>query len=581
MGSKHVLALVAGLIFAALSPMTAAAKGGCAELHDACEAAGFSNAGGLGKSAKIIRDCMNPLMTGVEPPGNGKIALPKVSKAALDACKAVKSTSPKKNASAPVQDGKPVGNTPTEVKALPANVSPGPNIVMVLVDDFSMNLMPDDLGDLAKSMPNLAQMRREGVTFDNYFVTDSLCCPSRTSIMTGLLPHNSGVITNTMPDGGLGAFMAHKNDAKTYAVALNNAFYATALMGKYLNGYEADRDGVPQGWSEWAVAGNAYANFNYTINHNGQLISPDLHMTDQLSLLGQEFITMASDGPFFLELSTFSPHAPYTPPARYADSFMDLTYPRTPAFAARPDPSQPKWMQDIPVLDKNFQRKIDDIYRLRVQSVKGVDDLIGDIRKTLDDLGLSKDTYVIFTSDNGYHLGEFSLRAGKMTPFDTDIHVPLVVLGPGVPAGKRVADLTMNIDLYPTFIDLAGLPASATVDGKSLVPLLKGQAGPGRQIAVVEHKRAPQGADDPDASSPKAGDPPTYVALRMQDTMYVEYLDGSGEVGFYDMTKDPDQMVNIASTLSPERLKALHEAAVANHTCVGAAECGAAQAMRP
>ena len=579
MQNSRFWAAVIGLVVAVALPLSAQTSEGCAKLHDACKAAGFSNAGGLGQGTKIIRDCMNPLMNGVQPPGNGKVALPMVAAQTIADCKAVKAT--KGNKTTAAQSGAAAGNAPVAVKALPANADPGPNIVMVLVDDFSMNLMPDDLGELAKSMPNLAQMRREGMTFDNYFVTDSLCCPSRTSIFTGLLPHNSGVFTNTPPDGGLTAFMAHQNDAKTFAVALHDGFYATAMMGKYLNGYEAETGGVPQGWSEWAVAGNAYGNFNYTINLNGEISSPEPHMTDELSLLGQAFIANAASGPFFLELSTFSPHAPYTPPKRYADAFAGVTYPRTPAFAARPDQYAPQWLQAIPPLDKRFQTKIDEIYRLRVQSVKGVDDMIGDIRKTLEDLGLTESTYVIFTSDNGYHLGEFSLRAGKMSPFDTDIQVPLVVLGPGIAAGSRNADITMNIDLYPTFVELAGLPASASVDGHSLVPALTGQSGPRRAIALVEHKRSGPSAANPDAADPKAGDPPTYIALRMQDSLYVEYLDGSGEVSYYDMTSDPDQLRNIAHTLSPARLKALHEAALANQACAGAAECGAAQAMTP
>ena len=578
MVGKRIWAALLGLLLAAL-PHSLQAQESCAAVRDACAAAGFSNAAGTGKGVRISRDCMIPLINGVQPPGTGKLALPKVTTKAIADCQAVRAAKGKKKSADAV--GRAAGNQPVAVKVMPAGASAGPNIVMVLVDDFSMNLMPDDLGDLDLSMPNLAQMRRDGMTFDNYFVTDSLCCPSRASIFTGLLPHNSGVLTNVPPDGGVAAFMAHNNDAKSFAVALHNGFYATAMMGKYLNGYLAETGGVPQGWSEWAVAGNGYANFNYTINHNGEIISPEPHMTDQLSLLGQDFIANAASGPFFLELSTFSPHGPFTPPARYADAFPDITYPRTPAFAARPDEFAPQWLQNIPPLDKRFQKRIDEIYRLRVQSMKGVDDMIGDIRGTLEDLGLSQDTYVIFTSDNGFHMGEFSLRAGKMTPFDTDIQVPLVVVGPGVAAGSRNADLTMNVDFYPTFLDLAGLPASATVDGHSLVPALTGQSGPGRTMAVVEHKRIAPSADDPDTADSRAVDPPTYVALRMADALYVEYLDGSGEVGYYDMTTDPDQLHNIAYTLTPARLAALHEAAVANHTCAGAAECGAAQAMTP
>ena len=116
---------------------------------------------------------------------------------------------------------------------------------------------------------------------------------------------------------------------------------------------------------------------------------------------------------------------------------------------------------------------------------------------------------------------------------------------------------------------------------RSFYKRLTGQSGPRRAIALVEHKRSGPSAANPDAADPKAGDPPTYIALRMRDSLYVEYLDGSGEVSYYDMTSDPDQLRNIAHTLSPARLKALHEAALANQACAGAAECGAAQAMTP
>ena len=562
-------------------PQMAEAKAGkdCAALHDACLAAGFSGAGSTDKTTMISRDCMTPLLNGIAPPGNGKLALPSVAKDIIAGCQAVKAKAGKTQNAAPAA-GQLAGAAPVAAKALPAGATAGPNIVLILADDFSLDLMSEKNNVLADAMPNLAQMMREGMTFSNYFVTDSLCCPSRTSIFTGLLPHNSGVITNTGSDGGYGSFMAHGNDAKTFAVALHNAAYATAMMGKYLNGYETTV-GVPQGWSEWAVGANAYGNFNYSLNFNGTLISPKPHLTDEVSQLGQDFINASAANPFFLELATFSPHGPYTPPARYANAFPGLTYPKSPAYGARPDKDAPGWLQSITPIDPKTAAKFDDNYRLRVQSIKGIDDMIGAIRKTLQEQGLTQDTYVIFSSDNGYHMGEYSLRAGKMTPFDTDIHVPLIVVGPGVAAGKSVPDIVMNIDLYPTFLELAGLPASANDDGQSLAGLLHGKAGPGRTIAVVEHKQTAPSKDNPDTAEPKAGDPPTYVALRMKDALYVEYLDGSGEVGYYDMKTDPYQLHNIAPTLSADRLAALHDALNANHTCAGVKQCSAAQALTP
>ena len=558
--------------------MSAQAKG-CAELNTACVAAGFTANGTATKGSRIVRDCISPLINGISPPGNGILPLPNVSQNAVAACRATKTKGGKAAAPDAAVAGQTAGAAPAKVKALPAGAAAGPNIVFILADDFSFDLINEQNGALAQAMPNLARMMQQGLSFSNYFVTDSLCCPSRTSIFTGLLPHNSGVITNTGADGGYGAFMSHNNDSKTFALALHGASYATAMMGKYLNGYEVNL-GVPQGWSDWAVAANGYGNFNYSLNQNGSVITPKPHLTDEISQLGQDFIAAAT-GPFFLELATFSPHAPYTPPARYADAFPGLTYPQSPAYGARPDDAAPQWMKDIPPLDARFAAKVNNIYRLRVQSVKGIDDMIGAIRKTLEAQGLTKTTYVIFSSDNGYHMGEHSFRPGKMTPFDTDINVPLVVVGPGVPAGKTVSDMAMNIDLLPTFLDLAGLPVAASVDGQSLAGLLRGGAGPNRSIAVVEHKQSASSANDPDATDSKAGDPPTYVALRMKDALYVEYLGGSGEVAYYDLKADPDALHNIAATLPAARLKALHDALQANHTCAGTRQCAAAQALKP
>ena len=277
-----------------------------------------------------------------------------------------------------------------------------------------MNLMPDDLDVLAETMPSLARMRRDGMTFDRYFVTNSLCCPSRATIFTGLLPHNSGVLGNTAPDGGFVGYNKNGNPARSFAVALHDAHYATAMMGKYLNGYRRRASTAFRKAGANGRGGRTpYANYDYTINHNGDIIAPEQHMTDELSALGQAFIANASGGPFFLELSTFSPHAPYTPPQRYADAFPGLTHPRTPAFGHGQTMPRRNGSKDIPPLeDRAKKRDRRDIQTARA-SVMGVDDMIGAIRQTLDDLGLTSDTYVIFTSDNGYHLGEYSLQGGQ------------------------------------------------------------------------------------------------------------------------------------------------------------------------
>ena len=575
--ARHRLLVLLSGIFGSLLFLTAAQADGCQALRKACMAAGFVQQGAKNGDG-IQANCINPLTQGQTPPGNGKLALPKVSAADIKTCAGktqplnAKNIGANRNASGPAA---------IAAKALPAGAAKGPNIVVILVDDFSMNLLTTQNDVLGLSMPNVAKMMQQGVTFANYFVTDSLCCPSRTSIFTGLMPHNSGVYTNTPPDGGYDAFMANHNDARTFAVALHDNFYQTAMMGKYLNLYDPGTSGVPQGWSNWAVAGNGYPNFNYVLNTNNTLITPPLHLTDELSDLGVSFIQGAKDGPFYLELATFSPHAPYVPPDRYKDAFPTLEYPRTPAYGARPDANAPKWLQNIPGLEQAAVDKMTENFRNRVRSDKGIDDLVGAVHQSLQQQGLAENTYVVFTSDNGYHMGEYSLRPGKMTAFDTDIHVPLIVVGPGIAAGSKVEDIAMNIDLYPTFTELAGLAANPKVDGHSLVPLLHGQTGPRRNIAVVEHKYDGPNAEDPDQAANKSGDPPDYVALRMPQALYVEYQSGSDGVEYYDLKADPYELHNIAGTLSAERLKALHDAMVANHACKGAAACAAAQNLAP
>jgi len=448
-----------------------------------------------------------------------------------------------------------------------------PNIVFVLTDDLSINLL--------QYMPNVQAMEKEGASFANYYVTDSLCCPSRSSIFTGQFPHNTGVFTNAPPDGGYEVFNADGNPARTFAMALHQAGYRTAMLGKYLNGYEPKAAGPAPGWDEWDIAGHGYREFDYNLNENGRIVrygsDPADYLTDVLAGIADRFIRQSTSGPFFIEISTFAPHAPYTPAPRDADKFPGLTAQRTPAYAARPDVDAPRWLKDIPPLEPNEIKTIDDQFRLRAQSVQAVDRMIGELRATLAELGLTDRTYIVFSSDNGFHMGEFSLRPGKMTPFDTDIQVPLVVVGPGIAKGEAMNDITENIDLCPTFTDLGGAQGPTRPDGRSLVPLLLGASDPSRrQSALIEHHR-PNDFEmtDPDAPIPHSADPITYEALRTADALYVEYEDG--EIGFYDLKTDPYELKNIAGTMVEADLEKYRTALAASRLCRGSEACLEAQ----
>jgi len=449
-----------------------------------------------------------------------------------------------------------------------------PNIVFVLTDDLSMDLLP--------YMPQVRAIQRRGVTFDNYFVSDSLCCPSRASIFTGDFPHDTHVFTNSGPNGGIRAFYAHGDEHETFNVALQRAGYRTAMMGKYLNGYlEGARRAaiptseVPPGWNQWDVAGWGYPEFNYRMDINGTVQyyghQAKDYLTGVLARKGVAFIDRSAQSghPFFLELATFAPHSPYTPAPRDRHDFPGLAAPEPPNFDVLPTDA-PSWLSGHPPLTPHQIARINRAFRRRAQAVQSVDRMIAAIQAALQRNGLLKNTYVVFSSDNGLHTGEYRLMPGKLTAFDTDIHVPLVIAGPGIPAGATTDAMAENVDLGETFAALGG--TSLAGDGHSLTSLLRGGAPPDwRNAVLVEHHGPAVDRDDPDAQSTDSGNPPTYNALRTGSFLYVEYVNGERE--YYDLRTDPYELHNIVASLPPARLQQLHQALTTYEHCHGAAAC--------
>jgi N-acetylglucosamine-6-sulfatase len=453
-----------------------------------------------------------------------------------------------------------------------------PNIVFVLTDDLSQNLV--------RFMPHVLQMERNGETFGNYFVTDSLCCPSRASILTGRFPHDTRVFDNSPPEGGYSVFHERGEERETFALALQREGYSTALMGKYLNGYKPTSalDGgshVPPGWNEWDVAGDGYPEYGYHMNSDGHVRAYHYrrseYLTDVIARKGLGFIarSAARRQPFMLELATFAPHAPYTPAPRDYGTLPGVRAPRTPAFNAT-GIDEPAWLRDFEPLGPKQIAVIDSKFRKRAQAVQAVDRMIGQIEAQLSAEGLARNTYIVFSSDNGLHMGEHRLRPGKLTAFDTDIKVPLIVTGPGVPSGRTVTQMTENVDLCPSFEQLAGAPVPPSVDGHSLVPLLHGRRARGwRKEILVEHHGRVYDRGDPDLPASGSGNPPSYEAIRTKRSLYVEYVTGERE--YYDLRRDPFELDNLAATLSPARLRKLHRTLAAIEACHGGRSCWRAQ----
>jgi len=463
-----------------------------------------------------------------------------------------------------------------------------PNIVFVLTDDLSWNLI--------KYMPHVKALQQQGMTFSNYTVTDSLCCPSRASIFSGKFPHSTHVVGNILPTGGFAKFHRLGEEKSTFATSLYKAGYNTAFMGKYLNEYRpnprptnkaafAKGAWVPPGWTTWDAAGNGYPEYQYDITsghswtHYGD--SPQDYLTTVLQERAVKFLhaNAHSSRPFMLEMATFAPHFPYTPAPQDVGTFPGIQAPHTPAYDVLPHPT-PKWLRNLPPMSPIDQRYVRHWWQLRVESVQAVDRMIGALERTLAVDGQAHNTVFVFSSDNGYHLGEYRLRSGKQTAFDTDIRVPLVVAGPGIPANTVNTDMAENIDLRPTFEQLGGATTPAGVEGRSLVPLLHGAHVPWRTYALIEHHFDPRQYADPDKQDIfKSPVPPTYNAIRTSNFIYVRYIDGERE--YYNLLKDPYELHNLGPSLPSARRAALDKIMNTLIACHSGSQCWAAGVPNP
>jgi arylsulfatase A-like enzyme len=500
------------------------------------------------------------------------------------------------------------GSGGTSPAAARAAIAKKPNIVFVLTDDLDLTSYTTD----AKRFPVVHRLlEQQGTTFANAFVTDSLCCPSRASILRGQYVHDHGVQDNLPPNGGFEHWQQLGRDSSTVATWLHSAGYRTALFGKYLNGYPytVAPTYVPPGWDDWASpsAGNPYAEYNYQLNENGTLhqygAAPSDYLVDVLAKKSTAFIQQhAGKQPFFLYVAPYVPHQPATPAPRYATAFAGVRAPRPPSYDQPDVSAEPAYVRDRPLLAPAVQRFDDRLHRRRLQSMLGVEDLLRGVVAALRRTRQLDNTYVVFTSDNGFHLGEHRLPFGKQTPYDTDIHVPLIVRGPGVPAGTTVTGMAREIDLAPTFAAWGHASAPAFVDGTSLASLL-GQGKPAASLprdALVEHyangdassraARKGQAVDEPDDDTdpPVTGTPavgpakalkrlrrgavavaiPPYSALRTDRYLYAEYA--TRERQLFDLVKDPYEVHNLAATAPASLLDRLSTRLAQLAHCSGA-----------
>jgi N-acetylglucosamine-6-sulfatase len=452
------------------------------------------------------------------------------------------------------------GTVAAEVQAHRVDAPPPPNIVVLMVDDLDTGSLDRALG--AGLLPNLAGLFESGTRFSDSFATEALCCPSRSTYLTGLYPHNHGVVRNGGASGGFATFM--RTFADNNLAAWLQGTYRTGHVGKYLNGYN-DGTLVPPGWDDWQglVDPSTYCMYDYTVSNNGNPVTHGHdpvrdYQTDVLAGLAESFILASPSAgggrPLFLSVAPLSPHREscfdgIRPAPRHRDT-TPLPLPKPPSFNEADMSDKPAWMRNLPLRN---EAAVSRLYNQRIASLRAVDDLVGRMVRALRTIQQLDRTAFLFTSDNGYLLGLHRWES-KILVYEESIRVPLFLRVPGVSGPRTVAELVLNNDLAPTIAALARVTPGLPVDGRSLVPLLDGTAGAWRKRFVAEFPptMAAPAPGDPDLAGIPPGVPPffavrTGVDGELSRLVYSETLNASAEVvarELYDLRVDPFQIAS-------------------------------------
>jgi arylsulfatase A-like enzyme len=347
------------------------------------------------------------------------------------------------------------------------------------------------------------------------------------------------------------------------------------MIGKYLNRYEPKKDDVPPGWDDWYVGGNAHASYKYVLNENGRTVQygdrPEDYLNDVLTRKATEVIrtSAAAEDPFFLYVLPYNPHSPSVAAPRHEGMFASAELPRPPSFDEADVSDKPAFIRRLPQLNGEQIAYLEYEYRRRIASLQAIDDMVESIVATLRDTGQLDDTYVIYSSDNGFHMGQHRLIAGKDTAYDEDIRVPMVMRGPGVPAGSRIEALVGNVDLAPTIAEIAAAETPDFVDGRSFLPLLRDPDQPWREAFLIERRKLEEQLVRQSRYSgltPQELDGSAlFNGIRSADSLYVEY--GSGERELYDLQADPFQIDNVIRKADPAMVATLSERLTALASC--------------
>lgn len=404
------------------------------------------------------------------------------------------------------------------------------NIVFILIDDMRFDSM-SCMGHPFIETPHLDALAKNGMTFERAFVTTSLCSPSRASVLTGLYAHTHKVYDNKSPmDGAI----------PTFPRLLQHSGYRTAFIGKWHMGGFGD-DPQP-GFDHWSSFRGQGVYVDPTFNTNGDRKKESGYVTDLITDKAVEFLRAKADKPFCLYVSHKAVHAEFRPADRHKGCYADKTYPypRSMADTEENYRGKPAWVK----AQRHSWHGVDGMYNKETnfdtfardycETMRAVDDSVGRIVETLREQGLLDSTLLIFTSDNGFQFGEHGL-IDKRTMYEASIRVPCIAHCPEfIRPGSTCGELIANIDFAPTFLDAAGLTAPSSMHGRSLMPLLRGEAVQWREELLYEYLW--------ERSFPQT---PTMLGVRTKSHKYVRYHGVWDFYELYDLDKDPDEMNNL------------------------------------
>ena len=346
-----------------------------------------------------------------------------------------------------------------------------PNILLIVSDD--------QRSDQMQFMPRTQSLIfDQGVAFDEAYVTTSRCCPSRSSILTGMFAHNHEVILNSDP-----------LTKKTMVEYLNDNGYYTGLVGKYLNSYPVAPEDPPRpefdSWVAMISGPDGSRYFDTSLNVNGQWTENSGYQTYILRDYAINFLNQAQEqpDPFFLLFSPYAPHLPAVPAPGDEQLYPDLPLHNPPNFNPEDMSDKPQWMHSLPYLTEDQTASIQRDWLHQNQTLNALDISVESLIQELDQLGMLDNTIVIYLSDNGMFLGEQRFPIGKVYVYEESMRVPFAVRYPELIKKPRVESrLVANIDIAPTIYELAGIPIPEEVDGLSLLTLLRNQPFAGGAI---------------------------------------------------------------------------------------------------